>query len=155
MLAGFAVCDPIGGEEHKPVEARPADEFVGGEVVTPGIVPLRGPVTATQAILATGGVRTSARLSNVILVRYRDGNQAEVSSLDVESVMKGTGQDVLLQPFDVIFVPRSRIAKVGLFVEQYINAVIPRTLALVFPYNLNTSIVSQPEIVAPQPQPQQ
>jgi hypothetical protein len=54
-------------------------------------------------------------------------------------VIAGRVADIPLEPHDVVFVPRSRIAQVGLFVEQYINSLVPR--ALVLPYNLNNVIV--------------
>jgi polysaccharide export outer membrane protein len=117
--------------------------FVGGEVVSPGMVPLHGQVTCLQAILATGGPRTSARLSEVVLLRHIGENQAEAYTLDLTKVVAGTAQDTVLRPFDVVVVPRSRIAKVGQFVEQYINALLPRSI--VFPYNLNTVVVTRVE----------
>jgi protein involved in polysaccharide export with SLBB domain len=115
--------------------------FVGGEVTAPGIVPLHGSVSCLQAILATGGPRVGARLSEVILLRHLGENQAEAYRLDLKKVIDGVIQDTMLRPFDVIFVPRSKIGKVGLFVEQYINALVPRSI--VFPYNLNTVVVSR------------
>jgi len=117
--------------------------FVGGEVASPGVVPLHGQVTALQAILSTGGPRTTARLSDVVLLRYLGNNQAEVRRLDLRKVVEGKEQDAVLRPFDVVFVPRSRIARVGLFVEQYINSLVPRSI--VFPYNLNTVVINRVE----------
>jgi hypothetical protein len=63
----------------------------------------------------------------------------EARKLNLADVIAGRAADELLQPHDVVFVPRSRIAQVGLFVEQYINSLVPR--ALVLPYNLNNVIV--------------
>lgn len=115
--------------------------FVGGEVGTPGVVPLRGEVTCLQAILSLGGPRNTARMTDVVLLRYAGENQAEAYKLDLRKVVEGKGPDMVLRPFDVVFVPKTKIAKVDLFVEQYINSLIPR--ALVFPYNLNTVVVTR------------
>jgi polysaccharide export outer membrane protein len=117
--------------------------FVGGEVATPGMVPLHGQVTCLQAILSTGGPRASARLSEVVLLRHIGENQAEAYKLDLTKVIAGTASDTVLRPFDVVVVPRSRIAKVGQFVDNYINALLPRSI--VFPYNLNTVVVNRIE----------
>lgn len=112
--------------------------YVGGEVRLPGTVPLRGRLTGLRAVLDRGGAKPSASLGSVILIR-RQGNEATlVSKLDLNDVIKGKEEDVELQPFDVVFVPPKTIAKVGLFVEQYINSLIPRNLH--FQYNLNNIV---------------
>ena len=112
--------------------------FVGGEVVAPGTVDLRGGMTSLQAILKTGGLRPSAKVDGVILVRYAGDERAEVQTLNVKRLLEGRDADPVLSPFDVVFVPRSKIGKVGMFVEQYVNSVIPKSL--MFPYNLNTVV---------------
>jgi polysaccharide export outer membrane protein len=113
--------------------------YVGGEVHAPSVVPLRGHLTALQAVLASGGPTRSARLDSVVLLRYRDRETAEVQTLDLRKVMRRAAPDVVLRPYDVIYLPMSRIAKVGTFVEQYVNNMIPR--AVLFPYNLNQTVV--------------
>jgi len=112
--------------------------YVGGEVVAPGTVDLRGGLTSLQAILKTGGLKPSAKLDSVLLMRYAGDERAEVRTLNVKRLLEGRDTDPMLSPFDVLFVPRSAIGKVGLFVEQYVNGVIPK--ALMFPYNLNTVV---------------
>ena len=37
----------------------------------------------------------------------------------------GEAPDLPLQPFDVVFVPKSRVARANQFVEQYITGVLP------------------------------
>jgi protein involved in polysaccharide export with SLBB domain len=112
--------------------------YVGGEVVAPGTVELRGGLTSLQAILKTGGLKSSAKLDSVILIRYAGEQQAEARKLNLKRVLEGRETDPMLSPYDVVFVPRSAIAKVGLFVQQYVDSLIPGNL--MFPYNLNTSV---------------
>lgn len=112
--------------------------YVGGEVVAPGTVELRGGLTSLQAILKTGGLKPSAKLDSVILIRYAGEQQAEARKLNLKRVLEGREVDPMLSPYDVVFVPRSAIAKVGLFVQQYVDSLIPGNL--MFPYNLNTSV---------------
>jgi len=119
-------------------EFTPQKAFVGGEVVAPGAVDLRGRVTALQAVLKTGGPKTAAKLDGVLLARYSDDNTAEVRKLNFKRVLDGRDEDAVLQPFDVLYVPTSRIGKIGLFMEQYVNSMIPKSL--MFPYNLNTVV---------------
>jgi len=121
-------------------EFTPQRVAQAGEVVAPGAVDLHGRVTSLQAILKTGGLKTSAKVDAVLLTRYTDDNHAEVRTLNLKRVLEGRESDAVLQPYDVLYVPTSKIGKVGLFMEQYVNSVIPRNL--LFPYNLNTTVVT-------------
>jgi protein involved in polysaccharide export with SLBB domain len=112
--------------------------YVGGEVGNPGALPLRTRMTSLAAISYAGGARSSAKLDSVLLIRHVADGHAEVRRLNLTRVLKGRDPDVTLQPFDVVYVPRSAIAKIGLFVDQYIRALVPTNL--VFPYNLNSQI---------------
>ena len=96
--------------------------YVDGEVKTPKEVPLRGPLTALQALSQAGGCLTSAEVTKVILVRYHSTTETrEVRQLNLENV----DEDVLLEPLDLVYVPRRGISDVNLFVEQYILNNIP------------------------------
>lgn len=97
--------------------------YIGGEVYAPGRVPLTGRVTTLKAIITAGGFRDTADQRRVV-VRRADGTCCEC---DIKAVIEctGEGQDLQLQPYDVVYVPKSRIAKVNLWVEQYIDKVLP------------------------------
>jgi protein involved in polysaccharide export with SLBB domain len=112
--------------------------FVAGEVNLPGVLPIVGRITMTQAVLNAGGPKPTARLSQVLLLRYDGENRTSVQSIRLSDILKGAKADIPLRPYDVVYVPRTPIAKVGLFVEQYINSLVPRNL--LFPYNVNTSV---------------
>jgi polysaccharide export outer membrane protein len=112
--------------------------FVGGEVHTPQALNLRGTLTCLQAVMAAGGPRPSARLSEVLLLRYKGDGQADIRQVDLARVLKGKGNDLALRPYDVIMVPKSRVARVAQYVDSYVNSMVPRSL--VFPYNLNNTI---------------
>ncbi len=112
--------------------------FVGGEVITPQSLDLRGTLTCLQAVMAAGGPKVTARLSNVLLLRYKGDGQADIRQVDLAEVLKGKASDVPLHPYDVIMVPKKRVAQVAQFVDSYINSMVPRSL--MFPYNLNNSI---------------
>jgi polysaccharide export outer membrane protein len=97
--------------------------YVGGEVNLPGVQIYRGGLTALQAIVAAGGFKTTARLYSVVLIRQGPKGEPIGAVLDLSRVLKHAefGRDVALAPTDIIFVPRSKIANVNLFVEQYIR----------------------------------
>lgn len=98
--------------------------YVGGEVTKPGLVPLYGRLTALAAVFEAGGFKETARASNVMLLR-NDGNGGPlVVKLRLDDAMKGK-PDTVLQPYDVVYVPKSRIAKADRFVDQYIKQLLP------------------------------
>jgi protein involved in polysaccharide export with SLBB domain len=96
--------------------------YVDGEVRAPKQVTLRGPLTALQALSEAGGCLTSAEVTQVVLVRYNPKTETrEVKMLNLEKV----DDDVLLEPLDLVYVPRRGISDIGLFVDQYIFSLIP------------------------------
>ncbi len=101
--------------------------FVGGEVGTPGALPLNGNITLLQAIIQAGGfIKESAKLSNVIVMRQDEGKWYG-AGFDLRDVVKGKESDSFyLRPMDIVYVPRTRINKINQWVNQYINRMIPR-----------------------------
>ncbi len=108
--------------------------FVGGEVGADGIVSLRNRMTAVSAVFAVGGFQATAQLSNVIVVRNA-GGQPEAHKLDVRKILDGTTPDFPLEPFDVVWVPKSKIARVDMWVEQYVKHLLPINLNAAAQYN--------------------
>lgn len=98
--------------------------YVGGEVGTPQLVPLEGGITPLQAIMRAGGVRTTADLRSVVLIRKGPQGEPVPYRLDLsDDALTSAKRDarVALRPSDVVYVPRSRIANANLFVQQYIS----------------------------------
>ncbi len=100
--------------------------YIDGEVVRPGMLPLAGPVTVHQAVAAAGGFKESARRTDVIIIRRPPGSPPVPLKVNMEQVLEGdNAQDVLLAPFDIVYVPRSAIAEVNKFVDLYLRRNIP------------------------------
>ena len=108
--------------------------YVGGEVLSPGMRPYRGGLTVVQAITDAGGFKTTASLSDVILIRKGPEGEPVGSKINVKDILHKAkfDQDVLLGPSDIIFVPRSKIANVNLFVEQVLRNNIPIPITITF-----------------------
>lgn len=101
--------------------------FVGGEVATPGVITVPGRVGVLEAIMTAGGFRDTARTSQVILIRRGPDTKPMLRTVDLDSFIR-TGkptEDVPLRPYDVVFVPRTPIADIDLFVSKYIKQVLP------------------------------
>lgn len=100
--------------------------YVAGQVNKAGLVPLAGPLTVLQAIAASEGFQQDARLDEVYVIRRGEGNRPMVAKVDLKAVMHGDiAQDMLLTAYDIVYVPRSRIANVNRWVDQYIRKMIP------------------------------
>lgn len=113
--------------------------YVGGEVAHPGLLPLNGELTVTTAVIQAGGVKESAKGDTVMLVR-NSGDKPVVTKLRLDDIVKGK-PDTVLEPFDIVYVPRSRISRVDKFIDQYIRQVIPINVAAGFSYILGASLV--------------
>lgn len=101
--------------------------YVFGMVNKPGPVDLQQRMTLTQALAQTGSPTTDAKLGTVVLLRRRSENSARAYRLDLRGVLEGKSlaADVVLQPDDVVYVPRTFIANMEQFVEQTFEGLIP------------------------------
>jgi protein involved in polysaccharide export with SLBB domain len=101
--------------------------FVGGEVARPGVIPYRNGMTVVQAIMEAGGPKDTARVDQVVFLQRVREDQYQASKIDLAKVLENgqTDADPTLGPSDAIFVPKSTIAKMNLFVQQYILGLLP------------------------------
>lgn len=111
--------------------------YVGGEIRQPGMILWEEPVTALQAIFQAGGFAPTADNRRTVLIRRDPQGRANFYLCDLEL----SENDFFLQPYDILFVPRSSVASADLFVEQYIDKLIPISRAFGFSlyYDLNNS----------------
>jgi polysaccharide export outer membrane protein len=87
---------------------------VAGEVGTPGKIEMRERVTAIQAIMLAGGMKETAKSSQVVVFRAINSEFAEVKLLNLKSVKKTSDleNDLTLRAGDMVYVPRDKISKV-------------------------------------------
>lgn len=107
--------------------------FVMGEIVAPGDKPYYKGISALQAVAQCGGVASTGQAGSVLVMRRVGAAEMELHRLDLRPALKGEGpaKDLVLRPYDIVFVPRSFIADVNLFVDQFIKPMItPFTLYL-------------------------
>ena len=92
---------------------------IAGEVAQPGKIEMRERVTALQAIMLAGGMKESAKSSQVVVFRKLNSDLAEVKVLNLKSIRR-TGDlenDLTLQPGDMVFVPRDKLSKIERFMK--------------------------------------
>lgn len=100
--------------------------FVGGEVARPGIYEMPANIDAFQAVALAGGFLPSARRGDVLVLSRASGEMV-VSELDLSprAMRRGFPGVQPLQRYDVVYVPRSHISQVGLFMQQYVRDALP------------------------------
>jgi protein involved in polysaccharide export with SLBB domain len=101
--------------------------YVEGQVTHPGAFPLEPGMTALQAVADAGGVTQDAGDKGAVLIRRDACGRPAGQELDLASAAKHPegGDDVMLMPYDVLVIPRSKIANMDLFVQQYIRGLLP------------------------------
>lgn len=92
---------------------------VSGEVGQPGKIEMRERVTAIQAIMLAGGMKETAKSSQIVVFRQINSDMAEVKLLNLKSIKKTSDleNDMTLQAGDMVYVPRDKISKVERFMR--------------------------------------
>ncbi len=120
-------------------KASPVRIFVGGEVRRPGLIETAGRVSVLDAVFLAGGSRPTADLRQVLVIRRGDQGRPDYRLFDMQDLLQGGGDGSLplLQPYDIVYLPKTPIAKVGQFVEQYIRNLTPVILSAGFSYTID------------------
>ncbi|HUN63411.1 MAG TPA: polysaccharide biosynthesis/export family protein [Candidatus Sulfotelmatobacter sp.] len=94
--------------------------IAGGQVGKPGKYDLRGDTTATQAIAIAGGFVDFAKSKQVLLFRHYSGDTFEVKVLNLKQILKKKDiqEDVMLQPGDMLYVPKTAMAAIDRFLPR-------------------------------------
>jgi polysaccharide export outer membrane protein len=98
--------------------------YVMGEVKSPGAYPLTANMSFLEAVTRAGGTIESAQTGKVLLERPGK-NLQEV--IDLEHMVEKGQANYQLEAGDIVYVPKSGLAKLG-YVVQQINPIA--TLAL-------------------------
>lgn len=86
----------------------------------PGKYDLRGVTTASQAIEIAGGFVDFAKNKQVLLFRRYTDDTVEVKVLNLKRVLKNKDlrEDVILQPGDMLYVPKTKMAAIDRFLPR-------------------------------------
>lgn len=108
-------------------EAAGAVVYVGGSVREAGVYPLVGRVGVLEAIVRAKGFDPEARMTQVVLIRRNAQDRPMLRTIDVRNFVSTVilDDDVPLVAGDIVFVPRSKIAELDLWIDQFINRVLP------------------------------
>ena len=114
--------------------------FVGGEVNTQGLIDLTPGMSPLQAVINAGGFRETAKPEAAIIIRRGPDNRPIPILTDLSKVMGGRdgGASFELRPNDIVYVPKTFIAKANKFVDQYVQQLLLfRGVSLGFSYQLH------------------
>jgi len=84
------------------------------------------PITALHALTVAGGHnRDNADLTSVILISKDIYGKPIGRRLDLKRILDvgDMGSAIMVKPYDVIYVPRTYIGDVNLFIDQYLGAI--------------------------------
>jgi polysaccharide biosynthesis/export protein len=108
------------------IRAQSRKVYVMGEVGSPGAFDLLQPITALQAIALAGGPNNAtADLTSVMLISKNIEGRPIGRRLDLKRILDvgDMSPNILVKPYDVLFVPKTYIRDLRLFMEQYITTI--------------------------------
>ena len=111
--------------------------YVQGEVGRSGTFPLTAGLTMLKALTLAGGANDQANLKEVVLIHYKSATEVVIYKANLKAILsqKQPVKDVLLSPQDVIYVPKSGVAKANLFIDQYITRMLPFSRGVNYTYS--------------------
>ncbi len=112
--------------------------YVLGEVEKPGLVVGAGVIRVSMALAEAGGILPTGKPSSVMVVRTSGVAEATAIRIDVSKLWSAgdLSQDLILEPYDVVFVPTSVIGKVDGFVDLFFNRIAPAQLFYLRGYDI-------------------
>ena len=112
--------------------------YVGGQVGTPGVYRIDGRIGLLEGVLLAGGFRDTARLSEVVLIRRDPTGRPMMRTVNARQFIETAtmADSVPLFSGDIIYVPRSSISEINLWIDQFITKVLPFDRSANFTYSL-------------------
>jgi polysaccharide biosynthesis/export protein len=107
-------------------QAKSRKVYVLGEVQKPGAYDITQPITALHAIsLAQGEITDTADMTSVILISRNIYGKPIGRRLDLKRILDvgDMSSAILVKPYDVLYVPKTYIRDVRIFMDQYVRTV--------------------------------
>ena len=131
-LSAYKLRDTLDGVEQANPYIQPGDivfvpdadqAYIVGNIVRPMAVPLRDPVTISQAIAMAGGTQPDTKKEKIRIVRQEPGsaNKKEIY-VDLRAIEKRQAEDIALQANDIVDVPTNSGKRI---LKSFIGAVVP------------------------------
>lgn len=128
----FNLNDTLKGDEKSNPYVRPGDiinlpeadeAYVVGNVFKPTVIPLKEPMTVSQAIAKAGGTLPATKSNGIRILRQKPGStEKTIIQVDLGAINKQRAEDVALQANDIIEVPTSSGKKI---MNSILGAITP------------------------------
>jgi polysaccharide biosynthesis/export protein len=115
VLESYPLTETLRGAAAANPYIRPGDVvtipdaeqvYVVGSVVRPMTIPLKAPVTVSEAIAMAGGVQPGSKVGKIVVVRQHSGSATKVEiPVDLAAINKRRAEDLALLPNDIVNVP--------------------------------------------------
>ncbi len=121
-----------------------APVFVGGEVVSPGEFLSDGlPLTLSQAVARSGGMKLSASPGEAFIIRRGPDDKPAAYAVRYDRLVRGDASaDVRLAPYDLVYLPRTSVAEAFVYFNQYVQQFLPVSWG--FSYQINPEAGAYP-----------
>ncbi len=96
--------------------------FVDGEVVRPGVFNVKGPISLQHALAQAGGTKETAEPRSVLVISRMPDGKFFTRKTDLTNMTSQT--DFMLQRNDLVYVPKSTIARADIWVQQNISRLL-------------------------------
>lgn len=103
----------------------PQQIYVGGQVGQQGTYTLPGPIGAFESVLMAGGFRPTAKTKQVVVLRRAPNGRMMMRAVNIGNGLNNIREyndNIQLRRGDIVYVPATGIAEVGMFMEQFRNA---------------------------------
>jgi protein involved in polysaccharide export with SLBB domain len=139
MVAGLSA-EEIGdriADAYKPIlrdptavvslrSTSPQSLYVFGEVKRPNKYDFTPGMDLMAALSAAGGVERSAAMGNLLVLRVNSEGMYTYQVHDMNDLLSSDRPyPVMLQARDIVIVPTTTIADIGIWIDQYINTFLP------------------------------
>jgi protein involved in polysaccharide export with SLBB domain len=120
----------LAGEMKQPRVVVEVTKFAGnqihvlGRVKKPGSLPVSSLPTLLQVLAEAGGFEDDAARGSVVVMHRVGLGSVSVARVRADKLLR-SGGDVPLSRYDIVYVPRSTIGNVGVFVDQFFRSMIP------------------------------
>lgn len=123
----------------------PRQVYIGGEVLRPGALNYRQGLSVLQAVVEAGGLKSASAGARTMVMRKTDAGvtliPVDISTLDSYKVT--APQDLALQPFDVVVIPKTALAAAADGVDAVFNLLPPlrnSTFGLIYQIDPKTNV---------------
>ena len=113
--------------------------YVLGEVASPGGYPIERDLTLVQLLAAAGGIKNTAALGSIMLLRQGKNKEVNALKIDISDYLDGerinlemgekayslSMNEFFIQPRDIVYVPKTALASTVAFLEQVYAGLIP------------------------------